>query len=464
MVKERPLWGKGWGCFELFYPFYQGGYMFHKMNRTLRTHANNAHNIVMEIWSQVGIVGMGILSWLLLLTVFFACKNLKRLNSERRLEAVALLAAWVGMLADNFFGNVSLFFAVPAFLTWWQLGLLFGIQSENAQNEYRLSFKSSRLYRTLTLFGCMACLFLMVRFYRHWQAEVHYFTGFKASKRNDLSHAVKALETSHRYRRFEVNSNYEMGNVYARQLRVAEQSQLADEVKRLRQKTLWAYDEALRANSGYDEIYFNKATVLAQENQLEAAIQNYRTSLGINPMSYEAYTALINVYLNRVQRFDEAIPVTEQALKFFPRDRDLWNNLGFLYTKLEKHQEALEAYAHALRLDATFSLAWNNFRIALRALGKKEHPLLQVPSLLSQLQDFTTSQRYREALPVALRLKELIPENIRLRTLLGRLYRAGGQREEAKGEFRWVLKQNPHDSEAQSALRELSADGTGARD
>ncbi|MDE2293426.1 MAG: O-antigen ligase family protein, partial [Elusimicrobia bacterium] len=56
MGAENPLTGKGWGLFELFYPFYQGHYLMTvDVLRGLRTHANNAHNEVLELFSQTGI-------------------------------------------------------------------------------------------------------------------------------------------------------------------------------------------------------------------------------------------------------------------------------------------------------------------------------------------------------------------------------------------------------------------------
>ena len=60
MGSESPLLGKGAGLFELFYPFYQGTLLhaftfFHNM----RTHANNSHNEILEVFSQTGLVGLG---------------------------------------------------------------------------------------------------------------------------------------------------------------------------------------------------------------------------------------------------------------------------------------------------------------------------------------------------------------------------------------------------------------------
>ena len=63
MVEDHPYLGKGWGCFELFYPYYQGPLLFVK-NLVARTHANNAHNEILEYWSQIGTIGVGIVAWM----------------------------------------------------------------------------------------------------------------------------------------------------------------------------------------------------------------------------------------------------------------------------------------------------------------------------------------------------------------------------------------------------------------
>ena len=52
------------GLLELFYPFYQGHFIDHiEMFRALRTHANNAHNELLEVWGQTGILGLGAFLW-----------------------------------------------------------------------------------------------------------------------------------------------------------------------------------------------------------------------------------------------------------------------------------------------------------------------------------------------------------------------------------------------------------------
>src|SRR6185295_2180278 len=91
-----------------------------------RTHANNAHNILMEMWAQLGSVGVGVSIWLLV-TLFTGGWMIFRRKAEglSRLVTAALLSGMIGMVADNFFGNVSIFFAMPAFLFWWNVGSIY---------------------------------------------------------------------------------------------------------------------------------------------------------------------------------------------------------------------------------------------------------------------------------------------------------------------------------------------------
>ncbi|MBV9080379.1 MAG: O-antigen ligase family protein, partial [Elusimicrobia bacterium] len=59
MQKGFQLVGRGWGTFELFYPFFQGKFLLIPQLAQWRTHANNAHNVLLEFWSQTGLLGTG---------------------------------------------------------------------------------------------------------------------------------------------------------------------------------------------------------------------------------------------------------------------------------------------------------------------------------------------------------------------------------------------------------------------
>ena len=145
MIQDHIILGKGWGLMELFYPYYQGPRLFNENFRPFRTHANNSHNEMLEIWSQTGFLGMGVYVWIWVVFIVFglkmarsdlsadgndekAGKQTQTDSRDKQLWSWALACASVGMLVDNFFGNVSPHFCVPGFLFWWQSGLLFGME------------------------------------------------------------------------------------------------------------------------------------------------------------------------------------------------------------------------------------------------------------------------------------------------------------------------------------------------
>jgi len=79
------------------------------------------------------------------------------------------------------------------------------------------------------------------------------------------------------------------------------------------------YQRALDANSGYDEIYFNRATMYMQlgKNPRRSGI-NQKT-LAINPLSREAYNALGGIYLKNIPKYgDDAAALYRRALDVFP--------------------------------------------------------------------------------------------------------------------------------------------------
>ncbi len=411
MMLERPWFGKGWGCFELFFPFYQGKILLMPGFALLRTHANNAHNILLEMWSQLGFLGTGMALWLMSTILAGGWLIFKRkMEENEKIVAAALLAGMVGMLVDNFLGNVSIFFAVPAFLFWWNAGLLYneapGLNKPGLVVERKtLSFAGRALLVVFMFFSTGVSIYYAMR----WAQEVYYFDGFKSSKMDLVGDSVKALEKAYAWFPGEVNSNYEMGNSYARQARLFADKKLPDQSRQYTEKAIFAYKAALRANPGYDEIYFNLAITELQVGDKDEAQRNLEIALFINPLLKEAYSSLGNLYINSGQ-LGKARTVFEQGVLVFPKDRDIWNNYGYVLSQLGDDEKSLVAYRKSVLSDVTFTQGWRNLYVASMKLKKKE-PLLEVPPLIKQMESALTQKQYGEAGRAAKRIVELMPEN-----------------------------------------------------
>ena len=360
MGLESPMLGKGWGLFENFYPFYQGGLIFNFENvRGLRTHANNAHNEVMEMFSQTGLLGLGVFIWLffVLFAAFFRYCGVS--GPEERYWTAPYAAAVVGMFADNMF-NVSLHFAVPAMLFWWLVGgfsrKLSG-PDESGGRPWKKPAAGTAAAGLLILF-CVFCIW-------YWSAQfmrdMYYFRGFKAMRRNDPGGAVSELKKAYDCNGREVNNNYELANAYVRAGDLA--------------SAKWAYGEALKSNSGYDEIYFNLAIVEKRLGRTEAALDALKVSAFINPLSAATFSVMAETYLadgNRYAR--EAVGMFEAAEKIFPRDANVRNTLGYFYTLLKDYRSAKTVYGRGVRDNPGDAMLVRNLAASAAQLGLKNDP------------------------------------------------------------------------------------------
>lgn len=430
MAKENPLLGKGWGCFELFYPFYQGRHLFLPVYHGFRTHANNCHNEVLEIWSQTGLIGMGIYLWALVSIAAFFRFQVKHLSGDRRLLFLGFFASLCGMWVDNLL-NVSLHFAIPGFLAWWNLGMFAGLAPLGVS-----AVPTAKAWRkTVIVVLIIAGVFAVIRYAGLFTAETRYFRGFKLSKQNQIAAAIPFLEGAHRLQRLEVNNNYELANCYARG---------GD-----RDKALWGYAESLRANAGYDEIYFNLATVLLQQGKYDQAITEYTRSIYINPLSLEAYNAMGSVFLQKPEIYGKAgIALLDQCSRLFPENKDILNNLGYLYTKTGQDKLALEAYKKAFAIDPDFDLARRNIRVTMNKLGIFDHTIEDIDRTAMTVERAIVAKNWQEALVAGERLAKLTPRSFKARLYLANIYFTVGRVADAIPEYEASLQIQPNNQSA----------------
>lgn len=463
MGAENPLTGKGYGLFELFYPFYQGQVLEHfEFLRGLRTHANNAHNELFETWAQGGLLGTGMLVWL--------WATFARAVPRRLPTAFAAACGVGGMLVDNLL-NVSLHFAVPAFMFWWAAGLALPASGRRVL----LKGPAARAAAAAALLLAAWCGWHWTRV---WNREVLYFSGFKLLRQQALVPATRLLERSRRWGPPEVNALYELGNAYARTERFEEAARV--------------YLEALQANAGYDEIYYNRAAILANRlGRLEEGLDHFRMAVLINPRSNEAYNALVSFLLREPEkRAAQAESILTRALRHFPNDPTHWHNLGYLRVQQKRYAEAEEAFTKALTLAPDFRVSESSLMALERQTGKRPAMLDELGRLREleariQRQDFSERSlalaqelsrrlpgigkvrflagtmllvkgRPADALPHLEAAAKLSPNHGAAQANLGAAYEALGRREAAVAAYRAALALEPGNAVARQRLQQLS--------
>lgn len=479
MVQDHLILGKGWGLLELFYPYYQGKALYHPVLKRFRTHANNAHNEVIEIWSQTGFIGMGIYLWIWIVLIFAGWKTTQFYSFENRDDSLwswALTVGSIAMFTDNFFGNVSLHFTVPAFLFWWQSGLVMGmVRNENIIKNRKGSsdycFNISTVFsRSILLFLILFLLFSCVWNFRREFQEIYYFRGFKVTQ--SMAHqdlARSELERAWKWYPREVNTNYELGNTYSRLAQQNIQSGLISQAQNWRFMAFWAYFQALGSNAGYDEIYFNLAATQSQlgwfednfsnfsvlnprgiqaqglEKQSRGAIYNYSRALAINPLSKESYNFLGNVYLQNLKNYlPQGIKLYEKATKFFPEEKDFWVNKAYFEIQSQIFDQAYLSLKTAQSLDPFHELTRRNIKAFMIQTKREQDPLLLADQLVSDVLLNIQAKDWNHLKDKAQELVKIFPELFQTRFILANTYFELKQWELAENEYLKVLKIEPN--------------------
>jgi len=432
MGSEEPLLGKGGGLFELFYPFYQGNLLHaYKFYHNMRTHANNAHNEILEVFAQTGLIGLGVFFWLW--TTFFS-------TAWRWTKAKATIGedpVWIGavagvaaVLADNLL-NVSLHFAVPAFMFWWLAGAAMGRGARDGG--VMLNWSPSAAARRFTGAALIAAsLFAAWWQVRVWQREAWYFAGFKQIRQGNMPAATRSLERSRAWGPREVNAIYELGNAYARSgqpLKAAE-----------------AYEGALKANAGYDEIFFNLGTVYASQiGRPDKAGGFFETAWAVNPLSEAIVNGLSAFYLRDPAGNKEvAAALLSEATKIFPENANHWNNLGYLMTMDKRWPEAEAAYTRAVEISPEAVVLERNLLAVAAQSGRPPAAVLPDLAELRSLDlDVSKGNWSVKSLNRASALVQRRPTFLKAHFLLGSLLLANGRAAEGAAALEKVVARDP---------------------
>jgi putative inorganic carbon (HCO3(-)) transporter len=353
MFLENPILGKGWGSFELFYPFYQGKFLREYPSiRHLRTHANNAHNEIVEILSQTGILGLGVCLYFVFLIFYYSFRFLNYAgNDNRKILVISLLSSIGGMFVDNMM-NVSIHFATPGLLFFFVIGFLSSIIFGRC-----LVVEIKKIYKYILLLLILISILLIYFWYLQFMRELYYFEGFKLVRKGNIVGAINALEKAFNFEGREVNNNYELANAYARTGNY--------------EKAIYMYHQALKANAGYDEIYFNLGVIEKKSNLYNESIDNFKTSLWINPMNEKSYYAIfeiINIIGNK--KFDDLKLVIADGIKVHPQNPYLNSIMGYLKEKDGDFKEASFYYRKSVENEPSNKLYLDNYMRVAKQIDK----------------------------------------------------------------------------------------------
>jgi Tfp pilus assembly protein PilF len=190
-------------------------------------------------------------------------------------------------------------------------------------------------------------------------------------------------------------------------------------------------------------------------------------ALEVMPDNYMAHNELGTIFA-RQGKADDALQHFEAAVHLEPNFPESHNNLGLQYVTRGKIDEAVQQYRLAVGLKPDFAEAHNNLGYVLMAMDQTDQAIAHYTEALRLKPDFAEAHnnlgfvlaaakpsRVAEAIPHLLEAVRLKPNFEVAHMYLGLALAGTGKLDEAAAEFKEVLRINPKSDGAQGALDEV---------
>ncbi|RLC35326.1 MAG: hypothetical protein DRH33_08615 [Candidatus Nealsonbacteria bacterium] len=346
MIKDRPIFGSGIGSFKMNYLDYQAEFL--KNNPYYIKYsgkAGEAHNEYLQMWSELGIIGLGIF----LLIIFIFYKLVWEFFKEEKDNKKKLICLGL-FLGINCFLIHSLFtfpLHVPALgVTFFALlGLtviyirrtnLLKTDSENRPKELKLKNKGIKIALTIFVLVFMIWGINLVAI-KPYVAELYYFKGARYNVDNNYREALPNFDYAAQLDPYNGRILHALGTTYYH-------LDIQDEAQNILQKTKkYITDRNTFRNLGLSYM---------QSGNYQEAEKEFKHAIYLDPKFYKAYNDLASLYIYE-NEYDKAIRQWERAIELnlkFEEEHIFLYYIGMAYQKKQMPDKALEYFTQALQL------------------------------------------------------------------------------------------------------------------
>jgi tetratricopeptide (TPR) repeat protein len=190
----------------------------------------------------------------------------------------------------------------------------------------------------------------------------------------------------------------------------------------------------------------------------------FRATLARNPECWLCYNNLATAGLHGSEaEFNQAAEYVRRAVALNPNSAEAHNNLGGVFQRQGRVDEALKEHLEAARLNPRLVDARYNVAVAYQALGKPQEAEHAYVELLRERPDFgpahanlaallLSSGRPQEAIPHFADALRLLPGDWQLQSGLGAAYFGIGDTARGLAAFRNAVRLNPNSAEVHHDL------------
>lgn len=320
MIAEHPLVGVGVGNWSVYYPHYDRGDVV-----GIGVAPRRPHNDFLWIWAELGLIGLLIYVWLLVIVA----KRVWQQLQAQRMEVLPALFAGLGLLA--LLGHSCFSFPREQPIAVFMGALMLGIAGQDRDSAVLLKMWQTRLlggfFMTVGLFGLWMGI-LALQFDLHFAKSLHaqqmghpdtqWMAAKKAQKYGLFDHRVLLLEGDAQSKR---------GNAQA---------------------AVGVYQNYLKLQPHLPAVFNNLGQALEGVGDFTAAEKAYWDGLkDFSGVGAGFLWSNLAALYKRVGRIDEALAISEQAPALSPEG---YHNLGLIYAERKQWADALGAYRKALDL------------------------------------------------------------------------------------------------------------------
>ena len=359
MIRDHPLLGSGLGTFKYNSLSYQAKFFGQGENRLLYPYgiARESHNEYLQLWAELGIIGLGIFLWFIITYFNYGLKTLRRIKDDhKRGIIIGLMGSIVAFLVDAIFwfpmhqpANIILF--------WLALGLTISIggkgistadqeiKKEKTPNKERKGNKNAEstdntifrfkpfLYIVIIFLSVMLCVIVACPFI----SQVYEFYGVKHAKKAEYDTAAKYFQEALKWNPYFGMMYYNLGQI------ISQKGIYTLAIENFEKAEKYMDHPDLPSRLAY--LYFKKGQLDKGIIKLKQAISYQK----IEKSMVSLYTDLGNNYM-KVGRYKPAEIAFKNALKINPKYVNAHYGLAGAYLRQNKIDEAQEELQKIIEL------------------------------------------------------------------------------------------------------------------
>jgi len=358
VIKNAPIMGNGLGTFSILFPGNQPpefSSVCVKRDEFLR----HAHNEYLEIWSEMGLLGLGAFLYMLVAAIISGTRLIKfNKNNASFFWLLGLISGLIGVSFHMLF-SVSFRFIVVPLIFWSYLGVINGLIHVRIgkRTVWELNGAKRLIFIVVSLFLTMFLVFSVTRTFSHFAAERYFYEGLADYKAGRLQEALNGMQLALDNCKTKPEIYYKKGVLETKLGMWAE--------------ALETYEALEKVHPDFCHTNFNLSLVYLHLKDLTNSIRSGEKEVQLYPDFVEQYYLLGKAYyLNN--SYDEAEAYFDKYLQQNPKSASAHSYLGNISAFRRDWENAILHYKEILNMDPHNSQARLNISQIYLDMGYDE--------------------------------------------------------------------------------------------